>query len=206
MTIHEACQEGDLLAVHQLLAADPSLAASRMEDEKTPLHVAAEFNHPVIVHLLLAHGAVLDARTDWGMTALEWAATLNSQAAAQVLLDRGGEVTLYIAAGLGMGDRVAGFSGDGEALGRAFYISCRNGHTDVAQALLSRGADINYRGYFGATGLHWAAANGHLDTVQFLLAQGADKTLLDAQFDATPQGWALEFGQEDIAALLVESI
>ncbi|MBL8211434.1 MAG: ankyrin repeat domain-containing protein [Bryobacterales bacterium] len=202
MTIHEACQEGDLLAVHQLLAADPSLAALPMEHDKTPLHIAAEFNHPMIVHLLLGAGAGLEPLTDWGMTPLDWAATMNSQAAAQVLLDRGAELRLYSAAGLGMGERVAGFAGDGLELGRGLYIACRNGHVDVAEALLGRGADINHRGFFGATGLHWAAANGHRETVEFLVARGADRTLEDTQFQATAQGWALELGHEDIAALL----
>jgi ankyrin repeat protein len=64
--------------------------------------------------------------------------------------------------------------------------------------LLERGADVNAKGVFGGTGLHWAAINGHRDTVAFLLAHGADLTIKDAKFAATPEGWAAEGKHEEI--------
>ena len=64
-------------------------------------------------------------------------------------------------------------------------------------------ADINFRGFFGGTGLHWAAINGHRETVEFLLASGADMTLKDEQIQSTPREWALEQQRGDIAQLLV---
>jgi uncharacterized protein len=87
----------------------------------------------------------------------------------------------------------------------AFYIAARNGHVEVAKFLLEKGADINCRGFFGGTGLHWAAINGHKKMVEFLIANGADPELRDEQFNSIALGWALEGKQAEIAELLRHS-
>jgi ankyrin repeat protein len=71
--------------------------------------------------------------------------------------------------------------------------------------LLERGADVNAKGVFGGTALHWAAINGHKDTVEFLVANGADRTIRDARFDSTPEGWAAEGQHNEIRELLHRS-
>ena len=93
----------------------------------------------------------------------------------------------------------------GDVISNAFYGACRNGHTAVAASLLERGADVNAKGVFGGTGLHWAAINGHKDTVAFLVAHGADLAIRDAKFDSTPEGWAGEGQHEEIRELLRRS-
>lgn len=90
----------------------------------------------------------------------------------------------------------------GDVLGEAFQVAARNGHCKVAEYLLARGADVDAKGYFGGTGLHWAAINGHRAMVEFLLDHGADTDLLDHGFRAKPAGWAVEGGHDDIAALI----
>jgi ankyrin repeat protein len=90
------------------------------------------------------------------------------------------------------------------AVSAAFVLACRNGHTDAARFLLDRGADVDARGFLGATGLHWAAHNGHADAVRFLLAAGADPTLHDTRFDSDALGWAREGGHEPVVALLMQ--
>lgn len=89
-----------------------------------------------------------------------------------------------------------------ELVSEAFYIAARNGHVDVAEFLLGKGADINCRGFFGAPGLHWAAINGHKTMVEFLVAHDADLNLRDQQFNSTSLGWALEGKQTKIAEFL----
>lgn len=90
----------------------------------------------------------------------------------------------------------------GDVLGEAFQLACRNGHLDVARYLLDRGADVNAKGYFGGTGLHWAAINGHADMVGWLLDNRADAELLDNGFKATAVGWAVEGGHDDLAVMI----
>ena len=50
------------------------------------------------------------------------------------------------------------------------------GHTEVAELLLAKGADVNAKadGQGGATPLLAAAFNGWRDTAELLLAKGAD--------------------------------
>jgi ankyrin repeat protein len=90
----------------------------------------------------------------------------------------------------------------GDVISNAFYGACRTGYTEVAAWLLERGADVNAKGVFGGTGLHWAAINGHEATVTFLVAHGADLTIRDARFDSTPEEWAAEGGHDKIRELL----
>ena len=168
---------------------------------KTPLHLAAEHDHAEVAELLIEAGADVEAWTSWGATPLEWAGVLGSRRAGDVLLAHGARLTLASAAGLGLMDAVRDMRAGG-AVSAAFVLACRNGHTDVARLLLDRGADVNTRGFFAATALHWAAINGHADTVRFLLAEGADPALRDREFDADALGWAREGGHEPVVALL----
>jgi ankyrin repeat protein len=229
--ILEAVEAGDLPRVKSLLEGDPALARATSAHDKTALHLAAEKNHPAVAEALIDAGADLEAETTWGMTPLQWAANRNSALTARLLITRGARLNLWAAAGLGLLDEVracwdggrlrprvgqprfrkradggwrkAPVPGDvREVVSDAFYIACRNGHTDVARLLLLRGADVDARGFFGGTALHWAAGNGHRETVQFLLAHGAITDLEDDEFHATPRGWAEQSDRRDIADLL----
>lgn len=229
--ILEAAESGDVARVTAMLAGDPSLANAKGGYDKTPLHLAAEKNQATAVRVLIDAGADIEAQTSWGMTPLEWASNCAGNEAAEVLLASGARMNLWAAAGLGKLDVVRSFfdigrlkpgaaqnqchrgadgvwvkgappSSDVEIVSDAFYIACRNGHTEVARFLLEHGADIHFKGFFGGTALHWAAANGHAETVDFLLANGARCDVQDSKFQSTPRGWALEFGHTEIAAKL----
>jgi ankyrin repeat protein len=79
------------------------------------------------------------------------------------------------------------------------YAAARNGHTRVADYLLDRGADVDAKGIFGATALHWAAFYGHG------APSGCWSTAARAARSATrgstppPAGWAAEGGHPDLA-------
>jgi ankyrin repeat protein len=231
--IIRAADEGDADRIRALVADDPELARAKGYHNITPLHAAAEKNHVDAVRALLDAGAELEAETTWGMTPLQWAANMGSAQAGALLLERGARLNIWAAAGLGLINAVKSFIADAgtlkpgaaqnrcaqnldgewqtlpppsefeDAVSDAFYVASRNGQTEVARYLLELGADVNFRGFFGGTGLHWAAINGHRETVEFLLSRGADMTLKDEQFQSTPREWALEQQRDDIAQLLV---
>jgi len=49
-----------------------------------------------------------------------------------------------------------------------------NNDRDIAEYLISEGADIHVRDKKGCTALHLAASRGHRDIVECLLREGAD--------------------------------
>jgi len=55
---------------------------------------------------------------------------------------------------------------------------------------------INERDDFGATALHHAAFGGHRAVARFLVQNGAEINAPDAEFGATPAGWAIEYLRE----------
>lgn len=229
-----ASEQGYALKVRELLDADAALANAKGAYDKTPLHLAAEKDHREVADMLVDAGADITSETTWGMTPLEWAATMGSRDVAGRLIAEGAAPNLYVAAGLGMLDRVRELFGEDRSLrhdvpqlrcidriegtyvrttapeddrgviDHALYIAARNGHDDVVALLLEKGADVDARGFFGGTGLHWAAINGHASTVAFLLEKGADPTLKDERWSTTPREYAREGGRSEIEHLLLE--
>jgi ankyrin repeat protein len=225
----EAVQRGDALEVARMLSGEPQLARASGDYAKTALHWAAEKDHVEIARLLLDAGADIESTTAWGAAPLEWAAVMGSTRVADLLLSRGAAgLTLVTAAALGKLDAVRTIAGrgdltrqsrrvmatsedewpsdtanaQGDVLSDAMYSAARNGHDAVVTFLLDRGARVDAKGFFGATGLHWAAINGHRSTVDLLLSRGASRTVRDARFKATPDSWAEEGGHFEIAETL----
>lgn len=224
--VFDLVRSGDRAALAALLSGFPPLASSVDEDGTPLLHVVAEVDDPETVELVLDCGADLDVVAPWGQTALQWAASMGSRRAADALIASGAPLDLWTAAALGKLDEVraflngvpvadlgrsltpgtdlAGLPEDtafrrGDHLSDALYIACRNGALDVARFLRALGADVDAKGYFGATALHWAATNGRDEVVAWLVAEGADIGRRDPKFAATPAGWAREGGHQELA-------
>ncbi|MDS0138214.1 MULTISPECIES: ankyrin repeat domain-containing protein [unclassified Amycolatopsis] len=166
----------------------------------TPLHQAAYSNLPLLLDLLLQHGAPVDvsARGDGGtplVVALFW----GHRAAAEKLAEHShAPGNLRVAAGLGDVDAVddvltSGRGGEHrgfyrphsgfpawqpaddpvEVRNEALSWAARNDRADALRTLVARGADVNADVYRG-TALAWAAASGKLAAVRTLLELGAD--------------------------------
>lgn len=227
----DAVRRGDASAVTDLLRSEPELAQFAAEHRKTGLHWAAETDQAEIARILLDAGADMEAKTSWDASPLEWAATMGSMRVADLLLSRGASgFNFVVAAALGKLDAVkARFESGadlsverrggappspddhwpadsarvrGDVLSHAMYSAARNGHSQVVEYLLDRGAAIDAKGVFGGTGVHWAAINGHRNTVDLLIARGASLTIRDVRFNSTPEDWAKEGGNMEIAEIL----
>lgn len=226
----EAVKSGDGSVVADLLRRRPELVEFAGEYSKTGLHWAAETDQLEVARVLVGAGADIEAKTSWGATPLDWAATMGSARVADHLLSRGATgFTLITAAALGILEAVVALSavGDlsvhrrrsapdspddywpadsahmrGDVLSDAMYAAARNGHVQVVEYLLDHGAATDAKGVFGATGLHWAAMNGHRAAVDLLVARGASLALRDARFGGTPADWAREGGHPEIAQAL----
>lgn len=76
-----------------------------------------------------------------------------------------------------------------------------NGHTEIVEYLLGRGAEVDGKTENGSTPLFFAARFGHVDTVKVLLKHGADPTILNDR-DETADDWAVKGRQLEIEDLL----
>lgn len=77
------------------------------------------------------------------------------------------------------------------------------GQIEVAELLITRGADVNIRNQKqGVTPLHFAAQNGHLPLVELLIKQGADVNATSL-LDTTPLHYAAAYGQRAVAEFLI---
>ena len=84
-----------------------------------------------------------------------------------------------------------------------FHMAIFNGHTEIAELLLSKGAKINEKSNYNQTPLHWAAMMGQEESVKFLLERGVPPN------DASEQGWtalhcASRMGHINIVKMLME--
>lgn len=140
---------------------------------------------------LLARGVDVNAKGEYGGTAL-MAASLNSQTdAVRALLRKGanvnakdnfGRTALLWSASFGPLDLVRALLDRGadvnvrsnDAIGTALAGASFAGQLDIVRALLDKGADVNAKDKDGGTALMAASAQGHLDVVQALLENGAD--------------------------------
>jgi ankyrin repeat protein len=228
----DAAEQGNGEKLKKILQRNPALLHTCDRYNKTPLHLTVENNHIEATQLLLDANADLEAETSWGMTPLQWAANCGSSASAELLLARGATMNLWVASALGKLEAVQSFwksetellenvgqpraqhnendewlklapsENYYEIISDAFYIACRNGKVSVAEFLVVKGADINYKGFFGGTGLHWAALNGHFAMVEFLIQHNADLHILDDEYALTAMAWAKEGGHQNVIALL----
>lgn len=121
---------------------------------------------------------------------------------AQLVADRGAELDLEGAAGVGRLDVVKRFFDDRddqgglvngathEQLQRGGIWASQYGHLDVVRFLLEKGLALQKSNSDG-TLLHNAALGGHPEIVRLLIAHGSPIDLKDSHFHQTPLGWAL---------------
>ena len=72
-------------------------------------------------------------------------------------------------------------------------MASRAGHEGTVRELLTRGPDLAFQAFAGATALHWAHFAGAPRVVALLLAAGADPTLRDPVLGCTPEAFGICF-------------
>ena len=164
----EAVQGKDLTAVRQLLAGHPTLADLRVDGaaaglapdagEMSLLQLCVALGREGMVEAVLAHGAELEVRNDFGRTALHDSLELGQNAMTRLLLRHGAEVDVCGAA----------LMGDEAAL----------------RALLEREPAQVHDGSTGLSPLGWASYGGYPRVLSVLLSFGAELDPFDALFPA----------------------
>lgn len=173
--IHKAARKGDMAAVIALLKQNPDLVSSKDSLGYMPLHLAAKYNHPEIVELLLANGADVNAQVGvryvtnfggtqhYGDTPLMLALlSYYHREVVALLIKHGADVNIALS------------NGD-TPLSRAIDL---NLPYDV-KVLLANGANPDYPIFNGQTAVRRAASAGKIEILKILLDYGADPNFKD---------------------------
>jgi ankyrin repeat protein len=161
-------------------------------DEQPPddpqLVEAVERGDVAAVRERLAAGAFADSCHATGHTCLMIAACSGNREIFEALLDRGA-------------DPYRGYQGD---VGGTALDFAAMGESEIVEAWLARGLDVNLADGVGNTPLMAAAAGGHVEIVRRLLAAGADMNARTVD-GITAYSVALHGKHQDVAALLREA-
>lgn len=219
--------------VHALVRAGAAADALALTAEmgEPPLQWAVSANDVAVAEALLDAGASVDGRDGDGRP-LAQALFYGQMAAAELLVRRGGRITLEFAAGLGhvayiarcfdVNGRLTPEAGrhhppvnlfvppttlvpHAELLEQALVYAAINGQVAAIQDLLGRGAQIDAlpSGFdVRLTPLHWAVVREQPAAVEALVAHGADLRVRDPQYHATALGWAVYHRLDAVADLL----
>jgi hypothetical protein len=90
--IFEACEDGDLAVVRELVAADPKIVNARNYLGYTPLHYAASNSHFVVVEFLVENGAKVNSKDNYEATPLHMASWRGHLGIVEFLVSRGADV------------------------------------------------------------------------------------------------------------------
>lgn len=130
-------------------------------DKNTPLMDKVVAGDRAAVSAMIAKGADVNARNNYGWTALSHAALIGNTELVKLLLAHGADVNAHDQSGW-----------------TPLMRAAMKGHAAVVKVLLQHGATVNDKEKNeGWTALHWAAARGHDKVVTLLLSHGADYTL-----------------------------
>ena len=166
--------------------------------------------------LLNEHPELVNARNENGDSLLLAAAYAGRKELFDLILEKGAGVSLFEASAAGLADRaleqievdpamVNSHSHDGWT---PLHLAAFFGHKEVAQILLSRGADVNARSKNSRfakenTPLHAAAANRQVGVAELLIAHGADVNARDGG-GFTPLGLAASGKNDLLVVILLE--
>ncbi|MFC2155084.1 ankyrin repeat domain-containing protein [Acidobacteriota bacterium] len=208
--IHEAAKRGDLVKVKTLLQKDPTLLNAKGENQKTPLHWAAEAGHTEIAEFLVSKGAEINILNVISETPLHYAAVYGHKEIVELLLKKGAKVNIV-----------------DHAKRTPLFMTAFYGRKGIVKLLLDARAQVDLKDERSNTPLRWAAFRGHKEVVDMLLEKGADITIHEAaacghkkmaeqligkgiSVDSrgedggrTPLHWAVENKQNDMIDFLV---
>ncbi len=202
-------QAADILDLLIARGADVNIADDR---GITPLHIAAQKNNRDITLALLRAGARINAKDQSGRSAADHAIRHDQLRQARLLIENGAEADIFISSAIGDKARVEDFlrrdPSSANRRGRfgqaPLHIAVYHDHGNLAELLISRGADVNVRDNDGETSLHLAAWNGHRAMASRLLQAGADVNAENA-YGLPPLAWARERDYDSLSDILIDN-
>ncbi|XGW01387.1 hypothetical protein V3C99_013940 [Haemonchus contortus] len=190
-------------------------------ENRTPLHYAAEQGHYEIVQLLLACGARSTTSDKWDASPAHYAAQFSVSCLDIILAknnyveikDRENRSCLMWAVCAGNVEvieyLVRKTSPDRQARDNhgftALHLAAMVGNENICKVLVRQGWNLSERDKLDNTPLHLAAGRGHTDVVRFLVTAGANMNEKDAM-DRTPVYWACFGGQAHTLYCMIKEL
>jgi len=136
-------------------------------EPKNPLalFVAATRGDADLAKKLLQQGADPNHKTDFGHYPLHEAVRVGNRRIVELLLAAGAQVNV----------RVSPRGPDTPNQWTPLHFAAYGGHTDIAEKLIERGADLSPKDLWGKTPLNYALEQKHVELVAFLKAKGASE-------------------------------
>ena len=159
--LHKSAQWGFLTQLRILISVGYRLDIPDVQS-KTPLIVATQSNHELIVEELIKLGANVHYVPKDGKNVLVYAVWNGNMKLVRVFLDCGVDVNQVI--------------DNGET---SLLFACQKGNLSIISYLLDRGANVHNSVRNGWTILHQAVEQGNISVCRLLLERGADVNRVD---------------------------
>lgn len=186
-----AVAHGDLETVKELVKKGVNVSSADY-DKRTPLHIAASEGLVEFCDFLIKAGANINGVDRWGNTPIENAARAKHEEVFKLLTNAAGfgnpkhvrEVSIALCTAASEGDfgKVKSIIETNPGLDIScgdydqrtpLHIAAAEGHIDIVDFLVSKGADINAVDRFGNSPLTDAKRGGHKSVYTFLEERGA---------------------------------
>lgn len=167
-------EQTEIERLQAMLKNSPDLMNGRVgENERAPLHEAAEKGQMYVARFLLGNGAKVNLKAKYDYTPLHLAAENGHKAMVELLLENGADTDAKLNIGdVKKGDRFT-----------PLHLATTKGFGSVVEVLVTHGAKINEPDKDGNTPLHIAVGNEDVGLVKLLVDRKAD---LNAKADRTP--------------------
>ena len=203
--LHWAAIEG-YKEIAELLIAEGADVNAKNKADATPLDKAIEKNQDETVSLLREHGGKATKES-------KPAEPVSETVKPEPPIAKAPDISIHAAAKAGNVEAVKQLLAAGADVelkcvncgGTVLGHAAINGHKELAELLIAKGADVNTKNKDSTTPLHQASLGGRKEVVELLIANGADvnaKVVSGTKQGLTPLDAANETNHPETAALL----
>lgn len=216
--LHRAAEAGHLKIVKYLIKEGAEVNAWN-NAHQNPLLYAAYKGHSEIVNYLLENGAEYRERDIYGRNVLHYPSREGHPKVVEILVkkgldisqeDRGGVTPLRFAVERGHTEIIDVFIAlkaidvNGDQGRRSLHLAAANGHKNIVELLIAKGASIHTKDDESGTLLHNAAIGGLPELSQRLIKEGVKIDDRDNR-GKTALHYAVREGHQDMVKLLIEN-
>ncbi|SCU88898.1 LAME_0E01530g1_1 [Lachancea meyersii CBS 8951] len=190
--LHEACREGDISKVRELVDEEPKLVLAKDLDSRYPVHWAVSYQHENIVDFLLSRMQKVDLDDlvdESGWSVLHIASSVGNLGILVKLVNHSIKPDANLATSQGT---------------TALNLACSKKQVSIAKFLIQEGASVRLKDSRNQLPLHRAASVGSMPMVDLLCKNKSPVNTKDIN-GWTPLFHALSEGHGDVAVALVQS-